>query len=467
MVSRPYDVESPSSIENFGKKLVGTSLRRSVGTKPMPIEMLDAPVSGTTRHYLGELVEKYYYGINPDNEPCSPDFKDAGVELKTSALKRLKTKGVVPKERLVFGMIDYMSVHEEEFESSCFLAKSRLVMALWYLHEDGVPIGELRFEVAKLLDFDALPAPDRAVIREDWEAIAARIRSGEAELLGSEHTPTRYLEALTKGSSGQLKPQANSPTPAKPRAFAFKGTYLRSLLRGDLENEQRLFETPAALAADGFEQGVLKRFERYLGMSEQEIASALEVSGAPSAKGYRATLARAMMGVRTSRVAEFERADILMKTVHHVRAKLPKEHMSFPAFRFMGEGSVLEEIWEAEDDDDERLAEIKATLRDRRFLFVVFEEREGASRLSFAKFWTMPERDIEEFVRPVWERTRDAIRSGRLEDLPRTTFNRVSHVRPHATKGETFPTPRNGDQTKRCFWLDRAYLAEQMGIDVR
>ncbi len=464
MPEAPYDQTDPRSIEFYGQRLRRSTLRRTKGAVAIPRQELDAVISPTSKSGVGDLVERYYYGIHPGNDACSPDFKEAGVELKTTPLVRRPRAGVVPKERLVFGMIDYMSVHQEEFESSCFLAKNRRLMVLWYLHETGVPMGDLRFVAAKLVDLDALPEVDRAIIREDWEAIVQRVRDGQAELLGSASTPTRYLEALTKArNEKQRRSQANGSVKAKPRAFAFKQSFVKSLIRGELADEGRAYGSPEDVAERGFEQGILDRFQPWVGVEVGQIAERLDLSGDPKAKGYRATLARAIMGVRVKKVAEFERANILMKTIHHRAGRLPKEHMSFPAFRFMGPGSVVDEVWDASDGDDERIAAIKRTLEEQRFLFVIFEESEGVTRLARVLFWSMPTKDIERYVGPVWERTREAITTGTMR-FPGITFNHVCHVRPHATKGETFPTLRNGDQTKRCFWLDRAYLAKQVGI---
>ena len=71
-----------------------------------------------------------------------------------------------------------------------------------------------------------------------------------------------------------------------------------------------------------------------------------------------------------------------------------------------------------------------------------------------------PKEDIEKFVRPAWDETRVSITGGALEKLPGQSFNDVCHVRPHARNAlDTFPTPLNGEQVKRSFWLDRRYIA--------
>ena len=56
--------------------------------------------------------------INPE-----PDFPEAGLELKSSPIKELKSGKKSSKERLVLGMIDYMSITNENFECSSFIKK--------------------------------------------------------------------------------------------------------------------------------------------------------------------------------------------------------------------------------------------------------------------------------------------------------------------------------------------------------
>ena len=88
LTTRSYDQSDPSSIEWFGQRLVGSTLRKTLGVREIPKEYLDDMPGIRTKGYFGTIVERYYYGITPGNQPCSPDFKDAGVELKTNALEK-------------------------------------------------------------------------------------------------------------------------------------------------------------------------------------------------------------------------------------------------------------------------------------------------------------------------------------------------------------------------------------------
>lgn len=458
MTTHSYDQTSPSSIESFGRRLVKSTLRKTSGVREIPQEYLTNTPGAQTKGIFGTLVERYYYGINPGNEPCSPDFKEAGVELKTNALER-RRKGISAKERLVLQMIDYNGIIHESFESSCFMMKSRLMMLISNMFRREGSLVDADIVLARLIDFDQLPAPDQRIIREDWSIIADKVRKGLAhQLSGSD---TTYLEACTKGSDGfQRVSQPIGNERAKPRAFAFKGGYVTSLVRGYLEADEELAVTDAsAVASKGFEATIIERFAPFHGLTVTEIEAHLEVSLNPNSKSYRATLARRMMGVTKNKIAEFDRAGISLKTILIDEKGRPPESMSFPNFRYMGEGSILEETWDGDPDED--MPKIQRLFEETRFFFVVFQKEVGVIRLRNVMFWSMPKDHISDFVHPVWAQTLSAIQEGRLPNLPKSTFNRVCHVRPHArNRKDTLPTPHNGDQVKKCFWLDKRYIQD-------
>ena len=462
MTPPTYNQASPSSIESFGQRLVGSTLRKTPGVKEIPKEYLKEMPGSQTKGVFGTLVEKFYYGINPGNEPCSPDFKEAGVELKTNALVR-RSKGVYAKERLVLQMINYDDIIHESFESSCLMMKSRLMMLISSIFQQGGNFIDASIVLARLIDFDRLSAIDRQIIRHDWVIIADKVRRGQAhQLSGSD---TTYLEACTKGSDGsQRVSQPISDELARPRAFALKSGFVTSLVRGYLaDNEQLAITDPSALDNKGFEGSIIERFGPFIGRTVSEIEARLGVKLNEAAKGYRATLARRMIGVTTSNIAEFDRAGISLKTILiGENGRLP-ESMSFPIFRYMGLGSVMEEVWDGEQDED--MPEIQRLFDETRFLFVVYQKKDGVTRLVNVLFWSMPKDDIEIFVRPVWEQTVAAIQEGTLPDLPKSSFNEVCHVRPHARNREdTLPTPHNGEQAKKCFWLDKRYIQRQIAV---
>jgi len=477
----PYDGTSPSSIETYGQRLIGSTLRKTPGVCDIPPRYLETQGGEMTKGVFGTLIEKFYYGIDPGNKACSPDFVDAGVELKTNALVK-RTKGFSSKERLVLQMIDYKAIIDESFDSSCFMRKSRLMMLISHTFQESSNFVDAPIPFAGLIDWDQLPTTEQNIIREDWATIAEKVRSGRAhQLSGSD---TKYLEACPKAAdSSQEVSQPNSEHRAKPRAFALKAGYVTSLVHrisegagrpGPAEvlgvDEQLAITDAASVAADGFEATVLRKFVEFKGLEVDSIearlglrlyGNAIGLSLNKNAKDYRAQLARHMIGVTTKRVAEFDRAGIEIKTILLDRNGNPPEHMSFPAFKYMGPGSVLEEDWDSLEDEE--APRFKRHLEATRFLFVVYSNDGGMTTLNDVFFWSMLPEDIESFVRPVWQRTVDSILSGNLEALPGASFNEVCHVRPHAQNREdTWPTPRNGPQVKKSFWLDKKYIQKQI-----
>ena len=477
MTTPIYDKSNPSSIESFGRRLIGSTLKKKVGVEEIPLENLKDTEGVHFKGKFGKMVETYYYGINPKNEPCSPDFVEAGVELKTNSLKKGK-KGLSATQRLSLSLIDYEGIVSESFESSCFMKKNQSMMLISRRYKrDGV-LADSRIDLAVIVKFNELPISDQQIIKDDWYFIRDKIRRGEAHLLSG--SDTKYLEAATKGGVGADRVnQPNSVEKARPRGFAFKIGLVTSVIRRYLkddpeslaDDEQLAITNASAIEANGFEEAITDRFASFLGLTVDEIETRVGVSLNRNNKAYKAILARRMLGVTTRKIAEFERAGIEMKTIQIGSDGSPKQHMSFPAFRYQGEGSILTEDWdsvevdlETDEDSPERgdMPKIKRTFEERRFLFLVFKGEGPTQILSHVRFWSMPKDEIERYVGPVWQQTHDLVSIGVFDKFPKTSFNQICHVRPHGNTGEVFPTLRNGDQPKKSFWLDKRYIQAQI-----
>lgn len=88
-----------------------------------------------------------------------------------------------------------------------------------------------------------------------------------------------------------------------------------------------------------------------------------------------------------------------MKTTQVKASGMPKEHMSFPYFRYK---ELVAEKWEIGDDDDpETESEFKRMLQQRLFL-VIFQcdavcGKSECRRLEKVLFWTIPMNDLLTF----------------------------------------------------------------------
>ena len=476
----PYDQTNACSIESYGKRLVGGNLSSVKGIHDVPLKEKGKLVSGRTRGSLGTIIEKYYYGIEPENDG-TPDFPEAGVELKTTPIKKSAKGEYKAKERLVLGMINYIEESTRDFSSSTYFKKNQKLMLLSYLHEENKAIGDVNFLLAKLYEFDKLPKEDQKIIREDWKKINDKIRANLAHELSE--GDTLYLAACTKSATAaNRRPQVNGPT-AKPRAFSYKPSYMTQLLKrefGTSEDVEKLLQETELTENKTFEEQVLEKFIPFVGKSASAIAAELNITLNPKQKDKFATLARAMLGVRKKKIEEFEAAGVRMKTIQLRADGVPHQHMSFPTFKYK---EIINETWDGDEDDGQVRSTFQKHL-ESRFLFIVYRcqdkcEPEDERIFEKAFFWTMPPSDLIEAQR-IWEETIKLIKIGKIiknikinkkgdelreSHFPSSSSSRVAHVRPHGSDAaDTFPLPKNDKLTgadtftKHCFWLNIDYL---------
>ncbi|MBF1034038.1 MAG: hypothetical protein HXL11_01280 [Candidatus Nanosynbacter sp.] len=110
-----YDASSAQSILEYSKKLPGHSLDEL-------IDFTELAENLKNKGNLGTLVEEYFFKIHPGNEQA-PDFKKAGVELKTTGVIRKSNGSYKAKERLVLSMIDYLGLVNESWEDNSLMKK--------------------------------------------------------------------------------------------------------------------------------------------------------------------------------------------------------------------------------------------------------------------------------------------------------------------------------------------------------
>ena len=124
MAKKTYNPKSATSILNYGKALLGKSLK-----EVYPNAVLHSGQGG-----LGQAVEKYHYGYEPNSE-AEPDFTEVGLELKCTPLKELADKSMASKERLVLNIINYVEEAQKSFETSSFWHKNHFLLLMFYLHK--------------------------------------------------------------------------------------------------------------------------------------------------------------------------------------------------------------------------------------------------------------------------------------------------------------------------------------------
>lgn len=457
-----FDVTSVDSIIEYSKKLKDLTLRQACGGE---IENHGYGGKGN----FGQVLEKFYFGYDP-NSVSEPDFKETGIELKTSPLKILKNGEFRSKERLVLNIINYLEVHKEDFKNSSFWKKNAHLLLVFYLHEKDV---DLLDYVIKLVDEWKYPDEDLKVIKRDWEIINQKIKDGKAHELSE--GDTFYLGACTKGSSAlsSLRDQPFNEEKAKQRAYSLKQGYVNHIIANIAKEEPEVYgkiiQRPEILdVAKSIEEIVVTKFQDFYGLTAAQIEEKLNLDLNRKSKNYFANLTKAILGIKLNqKIEEFEKADIQVKTIRLQKNNLPKESISFPTFQYQ---DLIETEWE--DSDFKNILESK-------FFFVFYKEVNNNLILKKVKFWNMPQSDITE-AKKVWDKMIDLILVGKIVKnitktgirrtyFPKKSENRISHVRPHAQNARDthhLPVPDKltglTEYTKHCFWLNNDYIRDEV-----
>lgn len=458
-MSLPYNIDDPKSIVDFAKLLQGKSLR-------MACDALVSSHDYSGKGNFGQVLEKYYFQYEP-NSIAGADFASTNIELKSAPLKQLQSNEYRSKERLVLNIINYLEVVQQDFEQSTFWKKNANLLLVFYLHESNIDILDY---IIKLVDLWCFPSTDLAIIKKDWELIKQKIVEGKAHELSE--GDTFYLGACTKGSKGgNLREQPNSPEKAKQRAYSLKQGYVNHIIASIANDPKAIYGkliTELSVAqTKTIEEVVSAKFEPYYNKTDVEIYANLNLTLNLNSKSFHASMIKAILGIELDKqIEEFEKADIVVKTVRLKENNLPKEDISFPAFSYT---ELATEDWEESKFN---------TVLEQKFLFVFFQYQGTELVLKKVQFWNMPY-PHRKLAEEVWERTKQLVSTGnivqsikggkRKTNFPKKKDNLVSHVRPHAQNAnDTYPLPIVDkvtgftSYTKHCFWLNNTYVRDEI-----
>ena len=468
-----YDKTDPISIFEYAIPLIGKTLRQAVGDDAIYNYLDSCKTISENKGGLGQMVEELHYHYKP-NSSREPDFAEAGVELKTTGLKRLLNDTLQIKERLVVDMINYDEVIKETFEMSTFYRKFKLLLLIFYLYDKGLEQFDRFFIYVALWK---IPEKDMLIIKHDYQVIVDKIKRGEAHLLSE--GDTEYLGACRKGQKGDsLRKQPCSSIGAPGRAFSLKPAYMRTVLEYikksektavvnfDYEILDNQLVSPKELEGDSFEDIILRKFSAFKGMSYDNLCDAIGHRYDSSKDKYAILANRIVLGKpgKVNLTEEFKKAGLQLKTIRVQQNGNIKEAMSF-------ENIDYHEVLETEYWEDSRLYEIFSG----RFLFVIFKAdggkikyfshkrntfiEEDSYTLDKVFFWTMPTIDLE-IAEQYWKDLKRVIESNQIEPkfFPK---NERFHVRPKATNSQDLTeNPHGGLVKKYCYWFNNNYVKE-------
>lgn len=469
---KDYDRADPLSIEKYSQGLVGKSFREiwdeDDARQPMLVRETttygssDVTETKRSKGNLGQIIEEKFFHYKRNNDSRA-DFYEAGVELKVTPYKISPTGAYTAKERLILTMIDYFQVVNEDFENSHFWSKSRLILLIYYLYQK-----EIRYNLDYRIGFSKLftpPEQDLKIIKHDYEIIVSKIRAGKAHELSE--GDTLYLGAATKASTSEdRRKQPFSAELAKPRTFSFKNSYMTYVLNNYIISGVSTYEPIVKDdIQESFEDYVVNKVKAYCGYSVGDLCAEFNIEYQKEPKSLEAMLAYRILGIKGNKAEEFEKANIVVKTIRIGKNRKIKESMSFPTFKFK---ELIEEEWEDSSFGN--------YLRETRFLFVVYKfDDNDILRLRGCQFWNIPYRDLEGNVKKVWEETKTVLQDGlqvtvvngkNYNNFPKAADNPVCHVRPHARNAQdTYELPDGRRYPKQCFWLNNSYILVQLNTE--
>jgi DNA mismatch repair protein MutH len=441
---KPLTIEE---IQEIGRSSVGLKIKDIVGK--------DIEEDINHKGQLGHLIEEYLFHQKPHNDP-EPDFKEAGVELKVTPIKKLKNGLYSSKERLVLNMIDYENENVDNFEKSSFWKKNKRLYILFYEYIKGLPKSEYKIHDELMHVFSE---EDLKQIQKDWEVIASKIKNGEAHLISE--SDTFYLAACTKGIDGsKTKSQRNNKEEAKGRAYSLKSSYVTGQIRK--LKDKTIFSITKGSNQD-LESYISNRIKPYLTKPLSELLRIFEITS--KAKNVNEQIIAAILGYKGKKLSnaeEFIKGSVRFKTIVLDNKLNLKESMSFENFKFE---EIILENW-----NDSTLREYFLTTK---FAFSVFKGPKSNPTFLGIKFWNMQEDIIDTELKQVWEKTVQVIKEGRVykmdnsnvSNFPKLKDSKVCHVRPKGRNSlDVYLLPKADQKTgrttytKQCFWLNASYI---------
>ena len=442
-------------IEVISKSAIGKTMNDILKEELISIGNID------NKGGLGQMIEKYLFGIQTNNE-SEPDFMPAGIELKATPYKKIKGDKLSAKERLVLNIINYMDEWKNDFRHSHFWMKNNTIQLLWYLWEPDKDYKDFKITHERLMEL--VKSEDIKQIESDWNYIVNKIKDGKAHELSE--ADTMYLGACTKGANSNSKrEQPFSNMKAMQRAFCFKTSYMTQLVRKYIGNYSDV-EKVLKGTKDTFNQYVSEVINKYKGKSQKELMREFKIDS--KAKNINSMLISRMFNVKgkLADTEEFQKANIIPKTIRIEENGRIKESISFPAFKYT---ELINQNWEDSD--------LREQLETTKYMFFVFKKIKGEYIFKGIKLWNMPETDIESSVMEMWKKTYNTVKNGnivktvvngvRKTNFPGMSENEVCHVRPHGRNAkDTSPLPIADkvtgvtEYTKHCFWINNNYIKE-------
>lgn len=479
-----YNKRDPRSIEAYAQQLIGKTfndvIEYAVENKIAQETRVKFYGNKARKGGLGNLLEELYFGYKANSDQ-EADFAEAGVELKATPYEYTKKGKLRAGERLVITMIGYDAPFEQDFYKSHLWNKIRLILLVYYWRNKQLK-NNLLYKIGYVKLFRPSET-DLMIIRQDYEIIKEKIISGRAHELSE--SDTMYLGACTKGATAvkSTVPQYyNKNIPARKRAFCFKNSYMTFVLNHyilgkDLDTES-IVSDKYLLESTTFDLCIEQQIAQYIGMSDKELCEKFGREYNKN-KAQWVDLTYKMLGIKSNKAEEFEKANIVVKSIRIEQNGKIRENMSLPPFLFK---NFVKENFEE--------SEVYRYFDETRFFFVIWKKDGEVYRVLDSQLWNMPAQDLEYIVRDGWKRIQRVIENGVqfnkketvkgivvTNSLPKKGDNPIIHIRPHAKKSayrlldgtvigdvekDANELPNGEFMTTQSFWINNSYILKQL-----
>ncbi len=218
-----------------------------------------------------------------------------------------------------------------------------------------------------------------------------------------------------------------------------------------------------------FEEYIHQRVSVYLNNPRDYLCNKFNIKS--NSKQLNELLVSKMLGLKgkISKSEEFQKANIITKTIRVEKSGRIKESMSFPYFKYK---EIVNESWDT--------SRMRSYFETTKFMFIVFVNDGVDYVFKKIMFWNMPLNILDNEFKSVWTKTKNLIQQGkivkRIENnvnytyFPGSSENPVAHVRPHGrNKMDVAELPVEDKLTKlesyekHCFWLNSKYIHKIIG----
>lgn len=400
---------------------------------------------------IGNIVEFHLFGVSPNNR-SEADLEKIGVEIKTTPMKKNENQILKPKERLVFSKISFVKIiKQQDFLKSDFFKKNSFLLILFYEYDFKKQISD--YSILKTSFFSLLDLEDIKQIIKDYNFIVNKIISGQAHLISS--SDTEILEACTKAANSEvLEIQPKNYIKAKPRAFAFKRSFISKLY---YSSNNVIFNQHFNTIED-----IKNKIENYKNWNVSDLRKKFNYYSVK--KNNKFFLIKKILGIK-----DFEElkplidSDVIIKNVVLENDFSLKEHI--PLYKIIVEELNIDKKFEN--------SSFYEYLKINKILFIIFQkDYKKNDEVLLKTFLFEFSNDEYLLAKEVFEDTQKKYNYGGaiFKGIKRDKYNfikpsdeKIFHIRPGAiNKHSRYNTQFGESIVKQKFWLNKEYFLKKI-----